>query len=495
MTTDEQVRRLMSLIKKGLPLSTAAAKAGMSEPTARKYRRAGKLPTALIAVHTWRTRRDPFEAVWPEVEALLEREPGLQAKTVFEELQRRRPGEFQAGQLRTLQRRFRQWRALSGEEQEVYFAQQHRPGEQAQSDFTRMQALDVTIAGAPFPHLLYHFVLTYSNWESVSLCFSESFEALSAGLQGALWRLGGVPQEHRTDNLSAATHELKRSRGRGFTERYQELIEHYGMRASKNTPSRAHENGDVESAHAGLKNAVDQRLRLRGSREFSSVEEYRAFIESMIEERNAGREARVSEERARLKSLPVRALPTYREEEMAVGRWGIIRIAKKPYSLPSRLIGHRVKVRLFADHLEVHYRGELVARPERVCGLGLEGIDYRHLVHSLVRKPGAFRRYVYREALFPTLTFRRAYDVLAERSERWADLEYVRILHLAATTMECEVEAALTALLDAGEVPDYEVVKSRVKPAAPLSAPPVRVRLPDLAAYDALLLGSREASV
>ena len=215
----------------------------------------------------------------------------------------------------------------------------------------------------------------------------------------------------------------------------------------------------------------------------------------MIDERNAGREARLSEERTLLRPLPVRALPTYREAEMTVGRWGIIRVAKKPYSLPSRLIGHRVKVSLFADHLEVHYRGELVARPERVSGDGLEGIDYRHLVHSLVRKPGAFRRYVYREALFPTLTFRRAYDVLAERSERWADLEYVRILHLAATTMECEVEAALAASLDAGAVPEYELVKSRVKPAAPLSAPPVRVRLPDLTAYDALLLGNREASV
>jgi hypothetical protein len=116
-------------------------------------------------------------------------------------------------------------------------------------------------------------------------------------------------------------------------------------------------------------------------------------------------------------------------------------------------------------------------------------------VHSLVRKPGAFRRYVYRDALFPTLTFRRAYDVLAERSERWADLEYVRILHLAATTMECAVEAALSTLLDVGEVPEYEVVKARVQPAVPLSAPLVQVRLPDLTAYDALLSGSQEASL
>lgn len=487
MTTDQQVRLLMSLIKKGLPLSTAAAKAGLSEPTARKYRRAGKLPSELRVSHTWRTRPDPFDVAWPEVEALLEQDSGLQAKTVLEELGRRYPGRFRAGQLRTLQRRFRHWRALRGAEREVYFAQRHCPGEQGQSDFTDMSALGVTIAGEPFSHLLYHFVLTYSNWESVSLCYSETFEALSEGLQGALWRLGGVPEEHRTDNLSAATHELKKSRGRGFTERYRELLGHYGLRGSKNTPGRAHENGDVESSHAGLKNAVDQRLRLRGSRDFACVEAYRGLLEALVEERNRAREPRVAEERAGLRPLPVRALPACRDEELTVKRWGIIRVANKPYSLPSRLIGHRVQVRLHAAHLEVRYRGELVGRPERVRGGSLTGIDYRHLVHSLVRKPGAFRRYVYREALFPTLTFRRAYDVLAERSEKWADLEYVRILHLAATNMQCQVETALATLLEAGTVPEYERVKARVQPAEPLAAPAVHVALPDLRAYDALL--------
>jgi hypothetical protein len=264
------------------------------------------------------------------------------------------------------------------------------------------------------------------------------------------------------------------------------------MRGSKNTPGRAHENGDVESAHRGLKNALDQRLRLRGSREFESVEAYWAFVESVVGERNAGREKRVSEERGVLNGLPVRALPAYREEQIRVKRWGIIGVAGKPYSLPSRLIGHRVQVRVYANHLEVSYRGELVGRPERVRGAGLEGIDYRHLVHSLIRKPGAFRRYVYREALFPTLSFRRAYDVLLARGERWADLEYVRILHLAATTMQCQVDAALSALLQAGEVPQFEQVKARVAPGPALGCPQVQVQQPDLRAYDALLGGAQE---
>lgn len=487
MTTNQQVRLLMSLINKGIGLSAAAAKSGMSERTARKYRRAGKRPSELQVRHTWRTRADPLEEVWPEIEALLEQDGGLQAKTIFEELLRRYPGRFQAGQLRTVQRRLRDWRALGGEDREVYFDQRHQPGEQCQSDFTDMRSLGVVVAGEAFGHLVYHWVLTYSNWEAVKLCYSETFEALAEGLQEALWRLGGVPQEHRTDNLSAATHELAKSRGRGFTERYRELLGHYGLRGSKNTPGRAHENGDVESSHGSLKNAVDQRLRLRGSREFASVEAYWGFIETLVGERNLGREARLAEERAVLRALPARALPAYRDEELLVKRSGVIRVAGKPYSLPSRLLGHRVQVRLYANHLEVRYRGTLVARPDRVRGDGLQGIDYRHLVHSLVRKPGAFRRYVYREALFPTPVFRRAYDTLAERSQQWADLEYVRILYLAATTMQCEVEAALAALLEVGEIPEYEAVKAKVRPAEPSACPPVHVEVPDLGLYDALL--------
>jgi hypothetical protein len=200
MTTDQQVRLLMSLLKEGKPLSTAAAKAGMSEPTARKYRNLKKLPSELRSPRTWRTREDPFAEVWPEVERMLEIDGGLEAKTVFEELERRYPGRFQPGQLRTLQRRFHRWRALHGPAKEVFFPQIREPGVQCQSDFTDMTALYITIAGEPFAHLCYHFVLPYSNWEWVTIAYSETFEALVEGLQVSLWELGAVPQEHRTDN-------------------------------------------------------------------------------------------------------------------------------------------------------------------------------------------------------------------------------------------------------------------------------------------------------
>ncbi len=319
------------------------------------------------------------------------------------------------------------------------------------------------------------------------VCAAETFESLSEGLQGALWRLGGVPEEHRTDNLSAATHELRNSRGRGFTERYRELLGHYGLRGSKNTPGRAHENGDIESSHGGLKNVVDQRLRLRASREFETLADYEGFLQSMVDERNAPRESRLKEEGSVLRPLPVRALPAYREEEVRVSRWSTIRVVAKTYSVNSRLIGHKVQARLYATRLEVRYGGEVVHRFERLHGHGAYRIDYRHVIHSLVRKPGAFRRYVYQEALFPSVVFRRAYDALVEGSDKWADLEYVRILHLAATTLECVVEATLSQMLEAGEVPVYEAVKARVSP-TPRSTPPrIELEAVELGVYDELL--------
>jgi len=495
MTTDQQVRRLMTLIKQGLPLSAAALKAGMSEPTARKYRGMGRLPSQLYRRRDWRTRADPFEEVWPEVEELLERDAGLQAKAVFEEFGRRYPGRFQSGQLRTLQRRFRRWRALRGPQREVYFPQVHRPGEQAQSDFTSLGSLGIVVAGVHFVHLLYHFVLTYSNWESVTVCMTESFEALSEGVQTALWRLGGVPQEHRTDNLSAATHELRNSRGRGYTARYRELLEHYGLRASRNSPGRAHENGDVESSHAGLKGVIDQRLRLRGSREFDSVAAYIEWLDVVVGERNAAREAKVVEERAVLRALPVRPLAVSRELRARVSRSSTIRVVGKTYSVPSKLRGEEVRVHLYATELEVVYADEVVVRVPRLSGHGAHRIDYRHIVHSLVRKPGAFRRYAYQDALFPSTVFRQAYDALRERRDTWADLEYVRILHLAATTMEALVAEALEGLLGEGTTPTFEVVRERVAPLEPAKSPALDIPVPDLTVYDRLVGADGEVTV
>jgi transposase InsO family protein len=483
----------MSLLTQGIPQVTAAAKSGMSERSARKYGRLGRAPSQVKVPHTWRTRPDPFEGVWPEIEALLRQDSGLQAKTIWMELNERYSGRFSTGQLRTLQRRLLGWRVAAGPDREVFFPQTHAPGEQGQSDFTDMRRLEVMIAGQPFAHLLYHFVLTYSNWEAISICPSESFESLSAGLQSALWRLGGVPLEHRTDNLSAATHELAESRGRDFTARYRELIDHYGLRASRNFPGNAHENGDVESANGGLKSAIDQRLRLRGSRAFVSREAYAGFLEACVQARNATRQARIEEERAHLRALPVRPLPAYRESYATVSRASAVRVLKHSYSVCSRLIGCQLRVRLYADIVELHYKGERVAIMERLVGRDAHRIDYRHIIHALVRKPGAFRRYVFREALFPSLEFRRAYDALLAEGSDQADLDYVRILHLAAGDGEEAVRAVLASLLLAGATPTYEAVRAKVRGAhTPEGVPFLNITAPDLSVYDRLL-GANEA--
>jgi transposase len=265
MITDQQFRRLMKLSQTEETLALAAAKAGMDEKTARKWRQIGKPPSEVNHPRTYRTRPDPFAEVWEQVEQLLERDASLEAKTIFDHLCRQYPERFQESQLRTLQRRVKIWRARKGAPREVMFPQEHVPGRQAQSDFTYLSELLVTIAGQVFKHLFYHFTLVYSNWEWGMVCASESWESLSEGLQQALWKLGGVPAEHRTDSLAAA---VKPAGSRDeFTERYQGLLRHYGMRASHTTPGRGHENGDVEQSHHRFKRAVEQELLLRGSRD------------------------------------------------------------------------------------------------------------------------------------------------------------------------------------------------------------------------------------
>ncbi len=494
MIKNQQVRLLMKELRRNKPLATAAAKAGMSERTARKWRDSGKLPSDPSPARHWRTREDPLEALWPEAEALLRADPGLQAKVVFEELQRRHPGQLQSGQLRTLQRRFRAWRVRQGPDREVYFEQEREPGAQCQSDFTDMGALGVTIRGERYKHLVYRFVLPYSNWESVAIASSETFEALVGGLQESLWELGGVPREHRTDNLSAATHELRQSGGRAFNRAYEEFLAHYGLAASRNYPGNAHENGDVEAAHGHFKTAVDQRLRLSGTRDFSSVERYARLLDEIAGQRNSRRGERLAAEQAALRPLPPRRLPVYREERRTVTRGSVVRVASKAYSVPSRLIGEQLTARLYTDRVELHYGGKLVARHDRALGKQPGRVDYRHVAHALLRKPGAFAQYRYREEMFPSEAFRRAYDKLCEgRSQGHADLEYVRILHLAATTLETRVEAALQGCLEAGERPSFERVRAAAAPPRP-EAPEVRIAEPDLDVYDELLADTRGLS-
>jgi hypothetical protein len=461
----------------------------MSEKTARRYRALGRLPSEVKTEHDWRTREDPFEEVWPQVEEQLRLNPGLQGKTVFAWLQREHPGKFQDGQLRTLQRHIKQWRATDGPAKEVFFGQVHHPGDLCASDFTHMTKLGVTITGQQFDHMVYHFVLTYSNWEWVSVCQTESFESLSNGLQGALWKLGGVPHRHRTDRLSAAVNNP--SETREFTARYQGLMNHYGLAMEKTQPRHANENGDVESLHHHFKTAVDQALMMRGSRDFDRIETYVQFLEGIADGRNLGRQRRLTEEQEVLGDLPTARLGNFRKVSSRVNNGSVIQVLGNTYSVHSRLIGEKVTVRVYADHLEVWYAQKRVDRFPRLRGRGKHYINYRHVIDWLVRKPGAFENYRYREDLFPTSHFRMAYDALRDRrSKNAATKDYLEILRLAAYESESAVNDILRGLLNRDEVWTIELVKAELRAicdgASPAPITDVQIDQVDLTAFDHL---------
>lgn len=468
-------------------VGVAALRSGMHRNTARRYVETGRLPSELKAPRTWRTRADPFAADWPEIAARLEEAPELESKALFEDLLRRRPGQYSEGQLRSFQRRVKQWRAEHGPAREIFLPQQHRPGEAMQTDFTSGSSLGVQIGGESFGHLLCHSVLPYSNWQSVVVCPSESMLSLRRGIQTALWRLGRVPEWHQTDNSTAATHDLRTGR-RGFNTEYAELMSHLGMKPRTIAVGAAHQNGDVEASNGALKRRLEQHLLLRGSRDFATVEEYESWIGAVVEQANGGRSARLSEELALMRPLTVGRWPSYRELAVRVSSNGTIQVQKNTYSVPPRLKGERLVVRLSDLALEVYYAGQRQMVIERLRGEGKHRIDYRHVIWSLVKKPWAFARYRYREALFPTPVFHRAYDELvAALAERRAELEYLRVLHLAAATFEYEVAAAIERLLERGELPTFAAVKA-------LTAQP-KAEVPELAplavnldCYDELLV-------
>ena len=408
------------------------------------------MPSERGVPRDWRTRIDPLAEVWPEVQTELERAPGLQALTLLEWLQQRYPGQYGNEVLRTLQRRVKQWRALHGPDKELFFTQVHEPGRLGSSDFTSMNHLGVTVEGQRFDHLVYHFVLTYSNWEHVTICFSESFASLSEGLQNALWTLGGRPGRHRTDRMTLAVHPD--GNPEVFTRNYQALMGHYGIKAEATNPYSGHENGDCEQAHHRFKDAVEQALLLRGSRDFASRQEYAVFLDTVRDRRNHGRQKRIAEEVTYLCPLPARRLESLVRLAAKVSRGSTIQVQRNTYSVPARLRGEKVEARVGAETVEVWYAGQCQLTVPRLRGADNHRIDYRHVIDWLVRKPGAFARYCYQADLFPTSRFRQAYDELTRtQSERVASRVYLEILQLAAKGSESLVDGALAQIAGRGQ--------------------------------------------
>jgi hypothetical protein len=443
---ETEIRLYLQERKKGMTQRVAAARAGIGERTARKYERAAALPSQLKRPHEWKTRSDPFEEDWPWVVSELERDPALQGSTLFALLCERRPDRSRPTQVRTLQRHMQPWRVFHGPDREVMFAQQHVPGERGQSDCTHMEDLDVTLHGQPFLHLVHHCVLTYSNVEAVSICVSEAFEALAEGIEKALWQIGGVPLQHRTDHVTAAVKNAGKEHTKDWTKRSDALMAHYGMQPTKNTVRIAHENGDVEQSHHQFKKAVDQALRVRASRDFPSREAYERFLQDLVRSRNLKRSAACAQEQEALQPLPTTALSPCQEMRVTVSQFRTIQIKANVSSVPSRLIGTSLLVRLKAEMLEGSVGSTVVFTIPRLIGKQQHRIDSRHVIWSLVRKPRAFAASRYRDDLFPTTTFRLASDRLVSSGVARADRDDVRILHLAASTSEGEGEIALTLL-------------------------------------------------
>ncbi|MDP9225631.1 MAG: IS21 family transposase [Actinomycetota bacterium] len=492
MKRDAEVLVMLRERAKGRTQEQAATRAGMSVRTVREYERHAKLPSQLKQPRTYRSRPNPFADDWPWLTTLLEDDPALQGQTLFELLCDRHPGRYQEGQLRTLQRHIAAWRAQYGPNREVMFPQLPEPGEAAQSDFTYMNSLGVTLGGVAFPHMVYHLVLVYSNMEAVQICFSESFEALVEGFETCLWQLGGVPRQHRTDHLSAAIHPLDEEGRAQAKERYRVLMVHYRLEPTTNNLGVAHENGDVEQEHRQFKRAVDQALRARGSREFGDRAAYNRFLQNLVNKRNLTRHTRWLEEREALRPLPAAPLELCREVRVPVSRFSTIQVLLNTYSVPSRLIGTTLLIRVHSETLEVYRATTRLLTMPRLLGRGQHRIDYRHVIWSLVRKPGAFAHYRYRDDLFPSLVFRRAYDALNTQTTERADRHYVRLLHLAASTSESEVEAGIALLLDQRVVPTFDAVRDLVRAPGEQQVPELSTPVLDFDQYDRLL--GREAA-
>jgi transposase InsO family protein len=446
--TNQQVEVYMKSRKSGYTQVVSAAKAGVSERSGREIE-TGKRIDPRSKCRYRKNSRDPLAEVWESVcVPMLESLPTLTPMTLLEYLQ----SEYQddAGVprygdcvLRTLQRRVKQWKSLHGPEKSVMFLQEQQPGRMGLSDFTKLKGLNVTIGGQVLEHLLYHFRLSYSGFSHMMVVLGgESFAALSEGLQSALWRLGSVPSEHRTDSLSAAFKNLSKSQQEDMTKQYAQLCEHYGMEASRNNPGVAHENGSVEGPHGHLKRRIKQAFLLRGSYDFESVAAYQDWINDVVNQHNRRNAKALMVEREYLKPLPAHKTAAYTQVCAKVTSSSTIDVKRVTYTVPSRLIGETLQVRLYHDRLQAYVGSTLAVSLQRHYAKNTttrsRQVDYRHVIHSLVKKPQAFRYSKLRDDLLPTTVYREIWRQLDKNMPpRDACKVMVGLLQLAAT-QDCE---------------------------------------------------------
>ncbi len=497
--SDNQVRKLLKMYAKTNSAPKAACVAGMDAKTGRKWIKSGCLPSEKPKqVRTWRTRVNPFADVWAEVVEKLDDRNALQIKDLFEYLRKKHPNKWKKSQLRTLQRLIRKWRALKGPEKVAFLEQDHIPGAVLQADFSELRSLNVTISGEFFSFMMFHSTLPYSNWEWVTLCRSESILALNRGFQESLKELGVKPNYFQTDNSTSATHRVGKDvqnngKSRFFNDKYVQFCGNHSVTPRTTEVGEKQQNGDIESSHNQFKKAVASAIVLRGSSDFKCVADFEKWLQELARERNVSekRSSLFLEERKAMRSCDFFASKDYDENKVKVTKFSNIIIARSVYSVPSRLIGQVVSVRQYEWHIEVWHQNILQVSAERILGNRLHKIDYKHVIWSLIRKPGAFACYRYRDEMFPSLIFRQAYDEIAcgEISIK-NDLEYLRILHLAASTSEDEVKAALELLTMEKSKISYDSVKNLIGFEKKSKQHQIARCIPDLKNYDKLIGGA-----
>lgn len=490
----EQVKVYMKTRKAGKTQVTAAAKAGISERSGRRAEK-GKLQPGSKRKRYWRTRTDPYVDVWEsEIVPLLEKNPNFTPLTLFEKLQKDHPREYQDSKLRTFQRRVSEWKALHGADKEVMFRQEQVVGRMGLSDFTKLKEVTITIHGQPFTHLLYHFRLAFSGWCSVKVIHGgESFAALCEGLQDALWRLGGVPREHRSDSLSAAYRNLNKEAAEDVTKRYQQFCRHYGMEPTRNNRGEGHENGAIESPHGHLKKRIHQALLLRDSCDFDSVAAYEEFLAEIVRDINVRKEDKTAEERQHLQPLPLQRTADYTEKVVRVSTSSTIQVKRVLYTVPSRLVGERLRVHIHDNRLDVHLGSTLTVTLPRVFASDnnhrARQVDYRHVIASLERKPQAFRYSKLRDDLLPDETYKAVWSWLDREMEpRKACKTMVGILALAHRA-DCESRLAtyLQAMMTRQSLPSLHELRKKFE-TREQTVPGIEVNQPPVASYDALLM-------
>ena len=495
--TGAQVRIALRERTKGRTQQQAAAKAGLKDRgTVARYERGARPPWEAPLPRGYRTRPDAFEADWPDIEAMLTEAPELEGKALFQWLCGKQPERYTDGQLRTFQRRVALWRGLNVPEM-VTLPQDRVPGEAMQTDGTSMNNLGITLGGEAFPHVLIHSVLPYSNWTWATITQSESLMAVTEGFEAAVQELGYLPQVHQTDSSTAATHTLRASdtetprteSGRGYNEGYLALMQHYGVTPRTTHLGASDENGDAEALNGVLKRCLHQHLLLRGSRDFADRAAYGYFLAGVLRARNALRQEAIAIEVAAMRPLDKAPLGARREFRPRVSRDGALRILGNAYTVPSGLVGKIVVAQVDEWTVSFYVAGRLVQQRPRLRGQKQVDVNYRHVLPTLLRKPGGFRNYQYREHLFPTVAFRRAWEALDARlCPRLADLTYLRVLKLAADGLEVDVHHALEQLLDASDPWDDQTVAALLGHASEATVPPVALPAVDLASYDGLLL-------